>query len=58
MNTRLEPKPEAVTGFGIFVNGIAEHDENVRQWPDMLNEVAAEGNPNIMYSFDYGADVP
>jgi len=54
--THLSPKWEGKTGFGIYADGMAEHDAMVGQLLDKLKELGIEDNTIVMYSTDNGAE--
>ncbi len=55
--THLKPESEGVTGFGIFADGLAEHDGHVGVILDKLEELGIIDNTIIMYSTDNGAEM-
>lgn len=55
--TRLKPESKGVTGQGIYADGMVEHDGQVRQLLDKLDELGIADNTIVMYSTDNGAEV-
>jgi arylsulfatase A-like enzyme len=54
--THLKPSSVGKTGFGIYADGMAEHDAMVGQLLDKLKELGVEDNTIVMYSTDNGAE--
>jgi arylsulfatase A-like enzyme len=54
--THLKKESEGKTGFGIYADGMAEHDGHVGQLLAKLKELGIEDNTIIMYSSDNGAE--
>jgi arylsulfatase len=54
--THLKPESEGKTGYGIYADGMAEHDGMVGQLLDKLKELGIEDNTIVMYSTDNGAE--
>ena len=54
--THLKEESEGVTGYGIFADGMAEHDAHVGQLLDRLDEHGIADNTIVMYSTDNGAE--
>ena len=54
--THLKPESEGKTGFGIYADGMVEHDGMVGQLLDKLKELGIEENTIVMYSTDNGAE--
>jgi arylsulfatase len=54
--THLSPKWEGKTGFGIYADGMAEHDADIGLILDELKKLGIEDNTIIMYSSDNGAE--
>ena len=54
--THLKKESEGKTGFGIYADGMVEHDGQVGQLLDKLKELGIEDNTIVMYSSDNGAE--
>jgi len=54
--THLKPESQNVTGYGIYADGMAEHDGHVGQLLDKLDELGIVDNTIVMYSTDNGAE--
>jgi len=54
--THLSPKWEGKTGFGIYADGMAEHDNDVGKLLNELKKLGLEDNTIVMYSTDNGAE--
>jgi arylsulfatase len=54
--THLKPESEGKTGYGIYADGMAEHDGMVGQLLDKLDELGIADNTIVMYSTDHGAE--
>jgi arylsulfatase len=54
--THLSPKWEGKTGFGIYADGMVEHDNDVGLLLAKLKELGLEDNTIVMYSSDNGAE--
>jgi len=54
--THLSPKWQGKTGFGIYADGMAEHDSMVGQLLAKLKELGLEENTIVMYSTDNGSE--
>lgn len=54
--THLKEESEGVTGYGIYADGMAEHDLHVGQILDKLDELGLADNTIVMYSTDNGAE--
>jgi len=54
--THLSPTWEGKTGFGIYADGMAEHDNDVGLLLAKLKELGLDDNTIIMYSTDNGAE--
>jgi len=54
--THLKPEFKGKTGFGVYADGMVEHDGHVGQLLDKLNELGVEDNTIVMYSTDNGAE--
>ncbi len=55
--THLKPESKGVTGQGIYADGMAEHDGQIGQLLDKLDELGIAENTIVMYSTDNGAEV-
>jgi len=55
--THLKPASVGKTGFGVYADGMVEHDGMVGQLLDKLKELGLENNTIVMYSTDNGAEV-
>ena len=54
--THLKPESQGVTGYGIYADGMVEHDGMVGQLLDKLDELGIADNTIVMYSSDNGAE--
>ena len=54
--TRLAKESEGKTGLGIYPDGMVEHDGQVGEVLDALEQLGLEGNTIVMYSTDNGAE--
>ena len=54
--TRLKESARGKTGYGIYPDGMVEHDAHVGRILDKLKELGLEGNTIVMYSTDNGAE--
>ena len=54
--TRLAPEAEGVTGYGVYADGMVEHDGHVGQLLAKLDQLGIADNTIVMYSTDNGAD--
>jgi arylsulfatase len=54
--THLKPGSEGKTGFGIYADGMVEHDAQVGQLLAKLKELGLDENTIVMYSTDNGAE--
>ena len=54
--THLSPQWQGKTGFGIYADGMAEHDAMVGQLLAKLKELGLEENTIVMYSTDNGSE--
>ncbi len=52
--THLKPESEGVTGLGIFADGMVEHDGQVGQVLDLLDELGIADNTIVLYTADNG----
>ena len=55
--TRLKAESQGVTGLGVYPDGMVEHDGQVGQMLDLLDELGITENTIVMYSTDNGAEV-
>ena len=54
--TRLKPESVGTTGYGLYPDGMVEHDGHVGMLLDKLDELAIEDNTIVIYSTDNGAE--
>ena len=54
--THLKSSSKGKTGFGVYADGMVEHDAMVGQLLDKLKELGVEDNTIVMYSTDNGAE--
>jgi len=54
--THLKPSSQGVTGFGIYADGMVEHDAQVGQLLKKLDDLGIASNTIVMYSTDNGAE--
>ncbi len=54
--TQLKAASEGKTGFGIYPDGMVEHDGMVGELLDKLKELGLDENTIVMYSTDNGAE--
>ena len=54
--THLKPASQGVTGLGIYPDGMVEHDDQVGQLLDLLDELGIADNTIVVYSTDNGAE--
>jgi arylsulfatase len=54
--THLKPASAGKTGFGVYADGMAEHDAHVGQLLDRLQALGLAENTIVMYSTDNGAE--
>ncbi len=54
--THLSPEWDGKTGYGIFADGMAQHDTDVGLLLDKLDELGIADNTIVMYSTDNGAE--
>jgi len=54
--THLKPGSDGKTGYGIYADGMVEHDGHVGQLLAKLKELGIEDNTIVMYSTDNGAE--
>ena len=55
--THLKPESEGKTGYGVYADGMVEHDGMVGQLLAKLDELGIADNTIVMYSTDNGAEV-
>ena len=55
--THLKPESEGKTGYGVYADGLVEHDGMVGQLLAKLDELGIADNTIVMYSTDNGAEV-
>ena len=55
--THLKKESEGKTGYGVYADGMVEHDGHVGQLLDKLEELGIDENTIVMYSTDNGAEV-
>jgi len=53
--TRLEPKWEGKSGYGLYADGMMEHDEDVGRLLGKLDELGIAENTIVIYTSDNGA---
>jgi arylsulfatase len=54
--TRLKPESQGKTGLGIYPDGMVEHDGQVGQMLQALDDLGLAENTIVMYSTDNGAE--
>ena len=54
--THLKAASQGKTGYGIYADGMAEHDAQVGQLLAKLKELGLDQNTIVMYSTDNGAE--
>jgi arylsulfatase len=54
--THLKKESQGKTGYGIYADGMAEHDAMVGQLLEKLKELGIEKNTIVMYSTDNGSE--
>ncbi len=54
--TRLSPEWDGKTGHGLYADGMAQHDSDVGQLLDKLDELGIADNTIVIYSTDNGAE--
>jgi arylsulfatase len=54
--THLKPESDGKTGFGVYADGMVEHDAHVGQVLAKLEELGLAQNTIVMYSTDNGAE--
>ncbi|RLJ67847.1 arylsulfatase [Sulfurisoma sediminicola] len=55
--THLKKESEGKTGYGIYADGMVEHDGHVGQLLAKLKELGVDDNTIVMYSSDNGAEM-
>ena len=55
--THLKKESNGKTGFGLYPDGMVEHDGHVGRLLDKLDELKIADNTIVMYSTDNGAEV-
>ena len=55
--THLKPESKGKTGYGVYADGMVEHDAMVGELLDKLDELGVADNTIVMYSTDNGAEV-
>jgi arylsulfatase len=55
--TRLSPEWDGKTGYGLYADGMADHDQQVGQLLDKLDELGIADNTIVVYTTDNGAEV-
>jgi arylsulfatase len=55
--TRLKAESQGKTGFGLYPDGMVEHDGHVGQLLDKLDELGIADNTIVMYSTDNGVEI-
>jgi arylsulfatase len=55
--THLKPESKGKTGYGVYADGMVEHDGHVGQLLDHLDKLGVADNTIVMYSTDNGAEV-
>jgi arylsulfatase len=55
--TRLSPEWKGKTGYGIYADAMADHDNQVGQLLDKLDELGIADNTIVVYSTDNGAEL-
>jgi arylsulfatase A-like enzyme len=56
VNTHLSPKWAGKTGYGIYADGMSEHDSDVGELLAELKKLGIEDNTIVMYTSDNGAE--
>jgi len=54
--THLKDESKGKTGFGVYPDGMVEHDAHIGQLLDKLDELGLTENTIVMYSTDNGAE--
>jgi len=55
--THLKKESDGKTGFGLYPDGMVEHDGHVGRLLDKLDQLKIADNTIVMYSTDNGAEV-
>jgi arylsulfatase len=55
--TRLSPEWDGKTGYGLYADAMADHDNQVGQLLDKLDELGIADNTIVVYSTDNGAEL-
>ena len=55
--THLKPESEGVTDYGVYADGMVEHDGHVGQLLDKLDALGITENTIVIYSTDNGAEL-
>ena len=53
--TRLAPKWDGASGYGLYADGLMEHDHHVGQLLDKLDDLGIADNTIVVYSTDNGS---
>ena len=53
--TRLAPEWDGASGYGLYADGLMEHDHHVGQLLDKLDDLGISDNTIVVYSTDNGA---
>ncbi|MBL9147781.1 MAG: arylsulfatase [Phycisphaerae bacterium] len=54
--THLSPESDGKTGYGIYADGMVEHDAQIGRLLSKLTELGIDDNTIVMYSTDNGAE--
>ena len=54
--TRLSPEWDGKTGYGLYADGMAQHDRDIGLMLDKLDELGIADNTIVIYSTDNGAE--
>jgi len=54
--THLKPQSQGKTGLGVYPDGIVEHDGQVGQLLQKLDDLGITNNPIVIYTTDNGAE--
>ena len=52
--THLKPESDGVTGLGIYADGMVEHDGQVGELLDLLDQLKITDNTIVIYTSDNG----
>ena len=55
--TRLSPKWQGKTGYGLYADGMADHDSQVGKLLDKLDKLGIADNTIVVYTTDNGAEL-